>query len=262
MTKIEVIETQVGPLQSIVGSGVGENIRKRGQHDPGVQYFMERHRDRLFPFFDVGANIGLFAILAAQMGGPVFAFEPDENNLSVLKANIESTGTNVTVFPVAIAEKDGVIAMGVLNCGRSAKATDNRIELPARSIQSVSNELGLTPSFIKIDIEGGETAALLGMEGPEFFDTILELEFSWRDHGQNIDDWLRIRPTEKYRWDFLLSPTEIGIEVEPVEINGANLYLASSAKVPLREIFEVLEVSTQERPSRKWELCITPIQFS
>ena len=60
--------------------------------------------ERLRPgmvFYDLGANIGLFTLLAARLvggTGKVFSFEPDSENATRLRRNIERNGfTNVTV---------------------------------------------------------------------------------------------------------------------------------------------------------------------
>ena len=48
-------------------------------------------------FYDIGANIGVFSLLAAEIVGQkgfVFAFEPEENNLICLRRSIAANGQN------------------------------------------------------------------------------------------------------------------------------------------------------------------------
>lgn len=257
----ETLDTPVGPLQFVAGSAVAESVKRHFKHDPGVEYFMERHKDRLFPFYDVGANVGLFSVMAAKIGpGAVLAFEPDEQNLALLKENLASSGAAVTLYPIAVGAEDGVIRMGTMTCGRSSKSSDNQVEIPARSLNSIVAETGEAPGFIKLDIEGGESAAMLGLEGPECASAILEIEFSWRDHGEHFEDWKRIRPPGRYRWDFLLSPSEKVSTAESVDLEGRKFHLASASDAAaLEAIIDVLKISTAERGSRKWELCIVPL---
>jgi FkbM family methyltransferase len=245
-------------LLFVDGSAVAESVKRHFHHDPGVEYFMQKHRDRLFPFFDVGANVGLFSVMAAKMGGPVFAFEPDADNLDLLARNVNAHGVDVRVFPVACAPQDGTLRLGTLPCGRSVKSTANVIELPARSLKSIIAETGVSPAFMKIDIEGGETDALLGFEGAEgWLSTILEVEFSWRDHGRQIGEWLRMRPLTSYTWEFLLSKKDTAL---PAMMLGGQEFASVTAATAdeLQEIFSLLRSSTDKRGSRKWELCISP----
>lgn len=253
----ETVETSIGPLKVVSGSSMATVLKKHPRHDPGVEFFMLEHRDRLFPFFDVGANAGFFSVLAGRLGGPVVAVEADEQNAALLREN--AAGLPVTVLPVACAAEDGEIEMGTMPCGRSAKAQDARIVVPARSLRSIAAELGLVPSFIKLDIEGGETDALLGLEGPELASAILEIEFSWRDHGSRLNEWLRICPVENYRWEFLLGAPGSLSNAVPLILDERQFFRAAADdERSLAAIMEDLKLSTAERASRKWELCITP----
>ncbi|HUG62490.1 MAG TPA: FkbM family methyltransferase, partial [Methylomirabilota bacterium] len=53
-------------------------------------------------FYDIGANIGVFSVLAADRA-EVFAFEPEQNNLAYLRSNL----ANERVFGVAVGTADG-----------------------------------------------------------------------------------------------------------------------------------------------------------
>lgn len=57
-------------------------------------------------FYDIGANVGAFAIYAGRRGARVIAFEPEAANFSVLNTNISlnDLSERVTAFPIAIAE--------------------------------------------------------------------------------------------------------------------------------------------------------------
>src|SRR5713101_535909 len=52
---------------------------------------------------DVGANIGIYTLLAAKRGARVFAIEADANNILALRNHIEVNGfaSRVTVFEMA-----------------------------------------------------------------------------------------------------------------------------------------------------------------
>jgi len=114
-------------------------------------------------FYDVGANIGVFCVLAAEHA-EVFAFEPEENNLTYLHRNLPSE----RVFGVAIGAADGQATFdrhGGAFSGRLASDGEQpgrrSVAVTVRSIDSLSRELP-PPTLLKIDVEGGEGAVLEG----------------------------------------------------------------------------------------------------
>ncbi|NPV75441.1 MAG: FkbM family methyltransferase [Anaerolineae bacterium] len=118
--------------------------------------------------FDVGAHVGYYTLLASALVGPggrVFAFEPLPANLVYLKEHLRLNNVeNVTVIEAAVSNRCGAAlfedsagsAMGRLSpTGKLQVETVTLDELTARG------ELP-PPDCIKIDIEGGEAAALSG----------------------------------------------------------------------------------------------------
>ena len=65
-------------------------------------------------FYDVGAHIGFYSLLAARLvgqGGHVVAFEPDPANAAVLRENITRNNLGqIEVVPVALWSHCGVVA--------------------------------------------------------------------------------------------------------------------------------------------------------
>jgi FkbM family methyltransferase len=67
-------------------------------------------KDAKFPIFDIGAHKGMFSIYARCLNGvvPIFAFEPDEDNIRCLKENLKMNRVNgVVVKGVAVAGSKG-----------------------------------------------------------------------------------------------------------------------------------------------------------
>ncbi|WP_181705383.1 FkbM family methyltransferase [Chthonobacter rhizosphaerae] len=129
-------------------------------------------------FFDVGANVGFFTILAARAVGPagrVVAFEPSPANVHLLRRNISANGfPNVTVIEAAASDHSGSgeLLLARLS-GGSALSTADR---PPDTTGSLSVRLvslddlvaggGVRlPDVVKIDVEGAEEAVLKGMTG-------------------------------------------------------------------------------------------------
>lgn len=118
--------------------------------------------------YDVGAHVGFYSLLASVITGPrgrVFAFEPFADNLHFLKEHLRINNVdNVTIIEKAVADKPAkaYFAPGIGSFdGRLAP--DGRIEVETVSLDDMFSRGELpAPDFIKMDIEGGEVAALAG----------------------------------------------------------------------------------------------------
>ena len=56
--------------------------------------------------FDLGANVGVYSLLAAKAGVKVVAFEPEPQNFSVLTMNIYLNELSDLIVPLNIAISD------------------------------------------------------------------------------------------------------------------------------------------------------------
>lgn len=130
---------------------------------------------------DVGASWGLFTYhLARRVGtsGQVYSFEPHPDNAPMLR-KLATTRPGVHFSPVAVSDHVGsaeilvperrnrqVTAQGSLAHGFDGQdVTVRKIEVP---VVRLDDELhGVEVDFVKIDVEGHETAVLRG--GAEMF---------------------------------------------------------------------------------------------
>jgi FkbM family methyltransferase len=125
-------------------------------------------------FWDVGANLGYFTLLAAaalKNTGQVLAFEQQPSASASLTENISlNPFTNIKPYQVAASDREGEATL------YSAGGQDGRANLfqpgagqtestPVRTVtlDDWRRQQGLAaPAFIKLDVEGAELAALTG----------------------------------------------------------------------------------------------------
>ncbi len=124
-------------------------------------------------FVDVGANIGLFSLMAARQVGPeghVYAFEPGAGNCALLRKNMEQNGyKNVTVIEKAVSDKSGTCTLYESGFNpadhRTYHVSKGRKQV---TIQSISLDeyfpADARIDMLKMDIEGAEETAIRGME--------------------------------------------------------------------------------------------------
>jgi FkbM family methyltransferase len=121
-------------------------------------------------FVDVGANIGVYTILAASRVGPtgrVASFEPGPETLRRLRGNVELNGLkNVEVHPVAVSDRAGTVSFdlagGTTGHLARGKGAASAVEMETVRLDDVLRGGGWAAG--KMDIEGAEPLALRGAE--------------------------------------------------------------------------------------------------
>ena len=125
-------------------------------------------------FYDVGANVGVFAFLAATIvgeGGAVFAFEPEPNNVLCFQRSLERAPVrNVELYDCALGSEDGTMPFDRRGGAFSGRLVDGEDEIGSgeirniqiRSIDSLLAGGMRLPKLVKIDVEGGEGLVLEG----------------------------------------------------------------------------------------------------
>jgi FkbM family methyltransferase len=130
--------------------------------------------------FDVGANIGFYAVLFSRWvrpGGRVIAYEPDPSNLALLRRNLKfNRCENTIVREIALSSKSGVELFSLDTVTRSTghlgtgptygetafgSARETALNVNTRTVDE-ETELWGPPDLLKLDIEGGEFDLLCG----------------------------------------------------------------------------------------------------
>jgi FkbM family methyltransferase len=147
-----------------------------GDLETSVQEAMRRHLGAGGVFFDIGANLGFFALLGAswvQPGGAVYAFEPAPDNVTAIRANAELNGlANITVVPSAVSRSSGTARLQIVDDQSWSKLaeygehpyTERVMDVETVAIDDlVESGRVRPPTVVKIDVEGAELAVIEGM---------------------------------------------------------------------------------------------------
>ena len=148
------------------------------RYEPNEMYAMSTLISRGMCVVDVGANAGVFTLLAASLvgpGGAVHAFEPSPRDRERLVANLAINGlTHAHVHPQALgrvtgkamlavagAEHPGHNTIGGFAYGADAPAYSLEVDV-TRLDEFAETEKLTRLDLLKIDVEGSETAVLQG----------------------------------------------------------------------------------------------------
>jgi FkbM family methyltransferase len=139
--------------------------------EPETVAFLERYAKAGERLYDVGANVGAYSLIAAHLGAEVVAFEPAARNYVQLVRNTK-LNRMPRIMPIAAALSDhngtGWLALDADLSGASAHMAspldghyDERVV--QWRLDDLVRMLGLSaPTFLKVDVDGGEVAVLAG----------------------------------------------------------------------------------------------------
>ncbi len=122
---------------------------------------------------DIGANAGAYALLFGQWvgaAGRVYAFEPSPAILATLRRHIAINRLDTVVTPVgaAVCDRVGratfVLAgtSGENHLGMAGGVGAATVDVETTTVDAFCRREGVTPDFIKIDVEGAELDVLRG----------------------------------------------------------------------------------------------------
>ena len=123
--------------------------------------------------YDVGANIGLTAILFSNIAKKVVAFEPSPSTYSILCNNLSLNDVkHVIKNNIGLGEKQETLSITFAQNNRSGGFVSNKTNLTQGHTTEeigidtldnfISHNKDLIPSFIKIDVEGFEQNVIRG----------------------------------------------------------------------------------------------------
>lgn len=158
---------------------------------------------------DIGANVGMYSIWAAAMrGARVFAFEPEAENYALLNRNIHlnKLEDQISAYCMGLLDFDGfsVLHLSDTTPGGSCHSVEQEVGFdlqPRKSahkqgclvttLDKFCEESGITPTHIKVDVDGLEPRVLSGLKATLASDVchslIIELNSNLSEHIEAIE---------------------------------------------------------------------------
>jgi FkbM family methyltransferase len=177
---VRAMPTRYGPTIRIHRHDYTNRAAVFGAYGQEVAGWVRRLRpDDLF--LDIGANAGIFSLIANDhvTRGKVFAFEPNPNLYEDLRYNIRLNGAKrVTPLNAAISERTGTFTLfhnpwhsggGALQLGALGKRPSPETEaytvlaIAPKHLDAMLDEARRRRVCMKIDVEGHELAVLRGL---------------------------------------------------------------------------------------------------
>lgn len=199
-----------------------------GLYDYNEMHFMIRYLREEDSFLDIGANIGIYSIIAASKinSGSIYSFEALPENYARLQENIKlNRFQQVHAYPIAISDNKGTVA---LNIGEgdslpfiSNSHTTNTISVATETLDNLLDNQDISQlTLAKIDIEGAELLALKGaanlLEKQRPIVWIMEINYTVNHFNysqQDVVDFL-----ESYDY-FLYEYNASSNSINPVKLN-------------------------------------------
>ena len=167
----------------VIGQGIGKGLRFNtansnagyllGTTELAVQSAIKELLQPGMTFYDIGANVGFFSIIAAHLsGGTVVCFEPLAENIQHIQHNAALNQLkSLVIRSEALGGEDGeaifnvsaVKSWGKLATVGSPAQQVGDIRVSLRRLDTIIRESDLPqPGLIKIDVEGAEVDVLAG----------------------------------------------------------------------------------------------------
>lgn len=174
------------PAEVTVKGGVGDGLVMGTDHSSAAYEdgrnelpVQEAVRDNLAPggvFYDIGANVAFFGLIAARIvgdEGAVYAFEPIPHIAAEARANVERNGlANLQVIEMAASDTEGEATLiitehpGGATLSAADAGDDATGSVTVRTVRLdtlVEDGTLRPPNVVKVDVEGVELEVLDGL---------------------------------------------------------------------------------------------------
>lgn len=156
-------------------SQAGRVLYVTGRYEPDVTAEIKRLAGSGDLVVDGGAHIGFFTLLASFCVGPtgqVMAFEPSSPTAEILRANVQLNACrNVTIVEAALSDQSGTGVLAQKSSTETGQATlrsiggaASRTAIRLATLDELLFDDNRPVALVKLDLEGAEFRALLGMK--------------------------------------------------------------------------------------------------
>ncbi len=155
-------------------------IFRLGAHHEADEFgFFDRIYSKQMVFVDIGANIGLYSLLANKTlsrNSRIISFEPNPRTASKLRVNVLANGAdNIEILEMGVSDTTGYVTLfrgdassaGCASMRLHPNTSGNSVNSESIVVESailpdILDQIGVeSVDVVKIDIEGYEDAALL-----------------------------------------------------------------------------------------------------
>ena len=216
----------------------------RGQPEYDDMMFVRRYLRSGDLFVDVGAHVGLYAVLAASIAQKVIAIEPHPATAACLRANLNLNGfANVEALATAVGRSRGTVRLtaayddGNYVVAEPGTALDT-ITVPAIQLDDL---VSARPAIVKLDVEGYEIEVLAGAERllGEHPVWIAELLDAPRRYGHANQDVRKVFESHGYRpYRYRAVANELVEDFSNADETGLNRLFIADLEPVLRRLAE------------------------
>lgn len=157
--------------------GISKALGVNGTREEDMILLIKQYLKKGGTVIDCGSNIGFYPLLESQIvgaGGTIVSIEPDPRNYELLQRNLELIPKDVRVFKfnIAISSQPGEMSLFVgcaSNLNKIVRDLEpveqgETIKVQVDTIDSLIAKLGVSPDFLRMDIEGHEVEVIKGMQ--------------------------------------------------------------------------------------------------
>lgn len=142
---------------------ISDNISAFGYWEPWDAMAMSNllYQRPHYTFIDVGANIGYYSIMAADLGNKVHAFECNPDMIPYIEDSARINNFKIDIHPVALGDSEGTAQLSVNkeHLGGASlieqPVEDYTITVPITTLDASMHDLDAN-FIIKVDVEGFE----------------------------------------------------------------------------------------------------------
>lgn len=163
-------------LHAFEGDSITQEAQQKGEYDSNTLDSLSEILASIQPnlSLDVGANIGNHTLVIAKYSTKVLAFEPVDFVFDVLQSNIKQNhSNNITALNLGLSDKSAESMIHIANNGNlgSSSIEANAGAGEQLTIHTITGDDYLKQNFdneqidfIKMDVEGHEAMALMGLK--------------------------------------------------------------------------------------------------